>query len=117
MVVVEVRYRTARCDRMSVKGACQGSYRLRDVTACEAGPSNRRSRTDDDRGRGWFGDSRGHAEAARRGWEERGDTGSRGRGRDDDDRRRRSRGGRDDDQGQGGWFGDLRGHAEAARRG
>jgi hypothetical protein len=55
---------------------------------------------------GWFGDSRGHSEAARRGWDER---------RDDDDRgRRRSR---DDDDGRGGWFGDSRGHSEASRRG
>jgi len=79
-----------------------------------------RSRDDDDdrggRGRGqggWFGDSRGHAEAARRGWEERGGASrSRSRNDDDDDRGRSSRG-----RGQGGWFGDSRGHAEAARRG
>jgi len=31
----------------------------------------RSSRDDDDDGRGWHGDSRGHAEAARRGWENR----------------------------------------------
>ncbi|MDB5464118.1 MAG: hypothetical protein JWP23_2507 [Phenylobacterium sp.] len=55
-------------------------------------------------GRGWYGDSRGHAEAARRGGDERDDG---RRFRDDDDDRR----------GQGGWFGDSRGHAEAARRG
>ena len=55
---------------------------------------------------GWFGDSRGHAEAARRGSSSR---------RDDDDNGRGGRGGRG--QGQGGWFGDSRGHAEAARRG
>lgn len=36
-----------------------------------------------DRGQGWFGDSEGHAEAARRGWEHR---------RDDDDYRSSSRG-------------------------
>jgi hemerythrin superfamily protein len=86
---------------------------------------------DDDRGRspgrdrgGWFGDSEGHAAAARRGWDERGDGGGRSmRSRDDDDRSRsRSRSSRDDDddrrgRGQGGWFGDSRGHAEAARRG
>jgi hypothetical protein len=71
---------------------------------------------DDDRGGrgrgqgGWFGDSRGHAEAARRGWEDRDE--GRSRNRDDDDDRG-GRGGR----GQGGWFGDARGHAEAARRG
>jgi hemerythrin superfamily protein len=95
---------------------------------------------DDDRGGrgqgGWFGDSRGHAEAARRGWEERGG-GRYSRDYDDDDRRYGARGGGggggrdrdergrfidDDDRGgggrgQGGWFGDSRGHAEAARRG
>ncbi|HEX4710848.1 hemerythrin domain-containing protein [Phenylobacterium sp.] len=68
---------------------------------------------DDDRrsgeGRGWYGDSRGHAEASRRGWEERDNS---RRSRDDDDDRRGGRGGS-----QGGWFGDSRGHAEAARRG
>ena len=70
---------------------------------------------DDDRGQGgWFGDPRGHSEAARRGWEERG--GSRTRGRDDDEDRG-SRRGRDDDRGQGGWFGDPEGHSEASRRG
>jgi len=93
-----------------------------------------RSRDDDDDDRGsrsdgrgqggWFGDSRGHAEAARRGWEERDSGGARSRGRDDDDRGGRSRGGRDDDgdrgsrgRSQGGWFGDSEGHSQAARRG
>jgi hemerythrin superfamily protein len=60
---------------------------------------------------GWFGDSRGHSEAARRGSDER---------RDDDDRgRRRSRDDDDDRRGsnEGGWFGDSRGHSEASRRG
>lgn len=80
---------------------------------------------DEDRGGrgqgGWFGDSRGHAEAARRGWEER-DGGRSTRSRDDDDDRGRGRSssrGRndDDDRGHGGWYGDSRGHAEAARRG
>ncbi|WP_323717949.1 hypothetical protein [Paracoccus aminovorans] len=90
---------------------------------------------------GWFGDSEGHAEAARRGWDHRRDDdddrySSRGRSsrrdddddrryassrRDDDDRRSYSSRDRDDDysrdRGQGGWFGDSRGHAEAARRG
>lgn len=79
---------------------------------------------DDRRGRsggrgegGWFGDSQGHSEAARAGWQDRNGGGSRGRGRDDDDDRghRSSGGGRD--RGHGGWFGDSEGHAEAARRG
>lgn len=73
-----------------------------------------RSRNDEGHG-GWFGDSRGHSEAARRGWDER-SSGSRRRSDDDDYDRRRSRS-RDDDEGHGGWFGDSRGHAEAARRG
>jgi len=91
-----------------------------------------RGRNDDDddrgRGRGWFGDSEGHSEASRRGWDER-DDGRRSTrsSRDDDDGRSRSRSRDDDDdrrgsrsssgRGQGGWFGDSRGHAEAARRG
>ena len=89
----------------------------------------------DDDGRGWYGDSRGHSEAARRGWEDRGSSRS---SRDDDDDRRgySSRGtSRDDDDDRGGrrqggngrgngggndgrgWYGDSRGHSEAARRG
>jgi hypothetical protein len=63
------------------------------------GRSRSRSRDDDDddrdsRGRrrgGWFGDSEGHSEASRRGWE------------------------RSDHEGSG-WYGDSEGHAEAARR-
>jgi hypothetical protein len=70
-----------------------------------------------DRGQGgWFGDSEGHSEAAREGWENRG----RGRSRDDDDDRgyrSRSSGGGGRDRGQGGWFGDSEGHSEASRRG
>jgi len=81
-----------------------------------------RGRDDDDGrsrgdGRGWSGDSEGHAEAARRGWEHRGSSRGSSRSDDDydDDRRSgsRSRG----EEGHGGWFGDSRGHAEAARRG
>jgi hypothetical protein len=61
-----------------------------------------RARYDDDddyrrggRGHGgWYGDPEGHAEASRRGWEERG--GPRGRYRDDDDDRRSARS-RDDE--------------------
>lgn len=86
---------------------------------------------DDDDGRGhgrggWFGDSEGHSEAARRGWDDRGRSSSSSRGGRDDDYDDRGRGGsrmsgrgRDDDdgRGRGGWFGDPRGHSEAARRG
>jgi hypothetical protein len=57
----------------------------------------RRYRDDDDdergRGRGgWFGDSEGHSEASRRGWQ------------------------RSDHEGSG-WYGDPEGHSEASRRG
>ena len=84
-------------------------------------------RVDDGRGHGrggWFGDSEGHSEAARRGWDDRDDDrgGRSGGGRSrDDDRSSRSSRGRDDDdgrgRGRGGWFGDSEGHSEAARRG
>ncbi|MGD9738800.1 MAG: DUF892 family protein [Bauldia sp.] len=96
--------------------------------------SRSRSRDDDDNRRqgrgGWFGDSEGHSEAARRGWEDRDDY--RGRSYDDDNRRSsygrsrddddyRSFRSRDDDNRSGrrtgGWFGDSEGHSEAARRG
>jgi hypothetical protein len=87
-----------------------------------------RGRDDDDdrggRGRsggrsqgGWFGDSEGHSEAARRGWE-RGDHGESGwfgdrEGHSEASRRGWERG----DHGESGWFGDREGHSEAARRG
>jgi hypothetical protein len=79
---------------------------------------SRGGRYEDDDGRGhggWFGDSRGHAEAARRGWEHR----ESGRYASHDDDRRPSSRSRyeDDDRGHGGWFGDPEGHAEASRRG
>lgn len=65
---------------------------------------------------GWFGDPRGHSEAARRGWDEREQSGSsRYSGRYDDDDRRGG-GSRRGSQGQG-WHGDPQGHSEAARRG
>jgi len=78
--------------------------------------SRSRSRDDDD-DRGWYGDRRGHAAAARRGWETR-----RGERYDDDDRRSYRRDYDDDrymSRGRrtGGWFGDPEGHSEAARRG
>lgn len=92
--------------------------------------SGRRDDDDDRRGHGgWFGDSQGHAEAARRGGEERDDRHSGGRYDDDDrryqsrsryqddDRRSGRRGDDDDRHGHGGWFGDPEGHAQAARRG
>jgi hypothetical protein len=89
----------------------------------ESRGSQRRDDDDDGRGRGWYGDSRGHAEAAYRGWEERRDY--RPSDRDDDDRRSgsRSRSNYDDDDrrgrdgGQGGWFGDSERHSQASQRG
>jgi hypothetical protein len=78
---------------------------------------SRRDYDDDERHGhgGWYGDPRGHSEAARRGWEERGG----GRYRDDDRFYARSRRDYDDDErhGHGGWYGDPQGHSEAARRG
>lgn len=87
---------------------------------------------DEERGRdrsrgGWFGDSEGHARAARRGWEEQDDrSGDRSRGgrnfasRDERPGYESGRGrGQDDDRrgsGHGGWYGDPEGHARAARR-
>jgi hypothetical protein len=84
----------------------------------------RSSHDDDERGsrsggegRGWFGDSRGHSQAAREGWEDRGSSRS-SRGRDDDDDRGGRSGGRGGSQGgHGGWFGDPEGHSRAAREG
>ena len=102
---------------------------------------DRRSRYEDDGERyssrsgrghgGWFGDSEGHSEAARRGRDERSGERNGSRYSDDDDRYRRSSSrasGRsryeDEDErssrsgrGHGGWFGDSEGHSEAARRG
>jgi hypothetical protein len=86
-----------------------------------------RRRTDDDEDRrGWYGDSAGHAEAARRGWEDRERSSNYGRSsnesrgyarQDRDDDRRYSRGSDDDRRSHGGWFGDSRGHSQAARQG
>lgn len=115
-----------------------------DYRSSRSGRSSSRSRDDDygssrSGGRsqgGWFGDSEGHSEAARRGWESRDEdyrSSSRGRSRDDDERSYRSRSRDDDDyrgssrsrsrdedsrgRRHGGWFGDSEGHSEAARRG
>lgn len=103
-----------------------------------------RSRGRENEGSGWYGDSRGHAEAAHRGWETRHSEGryqdedqdyrsgygrgSRSRYEEDDRRSSSQRGGqyrssdrmsedRDRDRGQGGWFGDSEGHSQASRRG
>ncbi len=90
-----------------------------------------RSRDDDDdrrsgnggRGRGqsgqsgWFGDSEGHSEASRRGWE-RSDHGESGWFGDREGHSEASRRGWENpDHGRSGWFGDREGHSEASRRG
>ncbi|WP_408587883.1 hemerythrin domain-containing protein [Novosphingobium sp.] len=88
----------------------------------DRGRSSSRGRDDDgerDGGRrgGWFGDSEGHSEAARRGWDHdrRGESGWFG---DSDGHSEASRRGWDHDRrGESGWFGDSEGHSEAARRG
>ncbi len=66
---------------------------------------------------GWFGDSEGHSEASRRGWESgsHGDSGWYG---DSDRHSQASRRGWDNPRhGESGWFGDSEGHSEASRRG
>ena len=85
-----------------------------------------RSRDDDDdrrsssRGRdhgGWFGDSEGHSEASRRGWENS-DHGQSGWYGDREGHSEAARRGWDrPDHGESGWFGDREGHSEASRRG
>lgn len=80
-----------------------------------------RSRSSSGRGRGhgqggWFGDSEGHAQAAR----QRGSSRSSRSTMDDDeddDRGGRSRGGSGRGHGRGGWFGDSEGHSQARQQG
>lgn len=67
---------------------------------------------------GWFGDSQGHSEAAREGWEHRGGSQRSSSRYDNDDDNRNSRSsGRGQGQGHGGWFGDPEGHSRASREG
>jgi hypothetical protein len=86
---------------------------------------NRRRDDDDDRRygsrdrghSGWFGDSEGHSEASRRGWE-RSDHGESGWYGDRDGHAEAARRGWErPDHGESGWFGDREGHSEASRRG
>jgi hypothetical protein len=66
---------------------------------------------------GWFGDSEGHSEASRRGWDNpsHGESGWYG---DSDGHSQASRRGWDNPRhGESGWYGDPDGHSEAARRG
>ncbi len=66
---------------------------------------------------GWFGDSEGHSEASRRGWENS-DHGQSGWYGDREGHSEASRRGWESpDHGRSGWFGDREGHAEASRRG
>lgn len=71
----------------------------------------------DSRHGGWFGDSEGHSEAARRGWDNpsHGDSGWFGDSEGHSEASRR--GWRNPDHGDSGWFGDREGHSEASRRG
>lgn len=68
-------------------------------------------------GRGWYGDSRGHSEASRRGWDnpDHGDSGWYGDSRGHSEAARR--GWDNPDHGRSGWFGDPEGHSEASRKG
>jgi hypothetical protein len=59
---------------------------------------------------GWFGDSEGHAQAAREGW---GNNRRYSRDNDYDDDNRSSGGGRG--HGRGGWYSDSEGHSGAGR--
>ena len=66
---------------------------------------------------GWFGDSEGHSEASRRGWE-RGSHGESGWYGDSEGHSQASRRGWDSPRhGESGWYGDSEGHSEASRRG
>lgn len=83
----------------------------------------RRDDDDDDRqnGRrghgGWFGDSEGHSEASRRGWDNP-DHGRSGWYGDSEGHSQASRRGWENpDHGRSGWYGDPEGHSEASRRG
>ena len=94
------------------RGNWRGSSSRSDDDYDDRSSNGNRNQQGRGEGRGWYGDSQGHSEAASRGRDDRGGSRS-SRGRDDDDDGRRS----SRSSGQGGWFGDSRGHAEAARRG
>jgi len=66
---------------------------------------------------GWYGDSEGHSQAARRGWDDR-DHGPSGWYGDSEGHSRAARRGWDNpDHGPSGWYGDSEGHSRAAQRG
>lgn len=92
--------------------------------------NDRYSRSDEGQGRGWHGDSRGHAEAGSHSWDNRREPSNNNRSdynnddrygrsnyRNDQDGYNRSRSDSRDDNRSGGdgrgWHGDSRGHAEA----
>jgi hypothetical protein len=76
----------------------------------------RRSQNDQGQG-GWFGDSEGHSQASRRGWDNP-DHGQSGWYGDSEGHSQASRRGWDNpDHGPSGWFGDSEGHSQASRRG
>jgi hypothetical protein len=75
---------------------------------------------DDDRRRGqggWFGDSEGHSEASRRGWQRPGHGESGWFGDSEGHSEASRRGWQNSDHGESGWYGDPEGHSEASRRG
>ncbi len=80
-------------------------------------PHDEEGHTEDMGQGGWFGDSEGHSEAARRGWE-RSDHRPSGWFGDAEGHSHASRRGWDNPgHGDSGWFGDPEGHSEASRRG
>ncbi|MCW1986876.1 UNVERIFIED_ORG: hemerythrin superfamily protein [Sphingomonas sp. R1F5B] len=90
------------------------------------GASSRgRDDRDDDRGNdrggrghgGWFGDSQGHSEASRRGWERSEHDGSGWYGDSRGHSEASRRGWENSDHEGSGWYGDPRGHSEASRKG
>ena len=66
---------------------------------------------------GWFGDSEGHSDAARRGWERSDHRPSGWFGDSEGHSEASRRGWERSDHRPSGWFGDPEGHSRAARRG
>ena len=94
-------------DRRSSRGGGGGS---RSFSMSRSGGGGRRQG-------GWFGDSEGHSEASRRGWENS-DHGESGWFGDREGHAQASRRGwQNPEHGESGWFGDREGHAQASRRG
>ncbi len=106
-------------DRDSMRGR-GGRDQERQSRRYDERRSSRYEDDDDRRGQrrgGWFGDSEGHSEASRRGWDEP-DHGRSGWYGDPQGHSEASRRGWDEpDHGRSGWYGDPEGHSEASRRG